>query len=681
MKTKQTLIQKKNEQSQKDYEELFVKIKKINTETANQSGDKWKVFFYELSLIMLNAVKVEKDISEEYFKIHSIEHLKELNVKLNKEVLFDNYKQSYLNPKYSVQVFGEKFGQLNSVISAIVYSVNAFACEHIIYKMAYVFSFFNDYYKTWQENNENYEVLLKVLNDYQLSHLYESSSDSYYKRFSSENDFYTRWIKDVDLSDLRYLFYYGSYISDNDIKIAKFLNSLTQEKIDRVMHQTAKAYILGFKEGDKDFTKKKTVALYFRVGMERLAKSLVNEIESKYGLKVLISVIIPGKYNQQYNYDHRFDSALFLDDEFKKNLLVETEKAIEDNKEIIQECSGNIYFDPFGDKPFAPENKKECLKLNDQQMKLNQEIRANMSMMINKYYKRSEISFCIIGFPTPEIGEKFEEIFDKTIDINMLDHEHWLKIQQYLIDALDQADRVLVKGTNGNRTNLTVKLPTLDNPEKQTNFNNCGATVNIPVGEVFNTPQLTGTNGNLHISETFLNSLYYKDLDIKFEDGRIAEYNCKNYDNDEDNKKYIEENLIFPHKSLPLGEFAIGTNTLAYAVAKKYKILNVLPILIIEKMGPHFAIGDTCYSWEEDTPVFNPDGKEIISRDNEHTLIRKEDPSKAYTNCHVDITLPYEEIGVIQAVKPNGDTIDIIKNGRFVLKGTEELNTYLDDIK
>jgi len=39
---------------------------------------------------------------------------------------------------------------------------------------------------------------------------------------------------------------------------------------------------------------------------------------------------------------------------------------------------------------------------------------------------------------------------------------------------------------------------------------------------------------------------------------------------------YIEENLMFPHSTLPMGEFAIGTNTLAYVVSRKYKILDVL---------------------------------------------------------------------------------------------------------
>ena len=65
-----------------------------------------------------------------------------------------------------------------------------------------------------------------------------------------------------------------------------------------------------------------------------------------------------------------------------------------------------------------------------------------------------------------------------------------------------------------------------------------------------------------------------------------------------------------------------------------------MPILIVEKMGPHFAIGDTCYSWEEDYPVFNPiDGKEIVARENEKSALRKTDIQNAYTNCHTDITM------------------------------------------
>ena len=109
-------------------------------------------------------------------------------------------------------------------------------------------------------------------------------------------------------------------------------------------------------------------------------------------------------------------------------------------------------------------------------------------------------------------------------------------------------------------------------------------------------------------------------------------------------------------------------------MAKEYGIADKLPILIAEKMGPHFAIGDTCYSHAEDTKVYNPDGKEIVARDNSVSLLRKEDCSKAYFNCHTDITIPYDELDAITVVTAEGDSIDIIRDGKFAAAGTEALN-------
>ena len=140
---------------------------------------------------------------------------------------------------------------------------------------------------------------------------------------------------------------------------------------------------------------------------------------------------------------------------------------------------------------------------------------------------------------------------------------------------------------------------------------------------------------------------------------------------------YSEALNIEEHRypqTLPIGEFAIGTNTTAYVMAEQYGIAGKLPILIAEKMGPHFAMGDTCYAWAEDSPMYNPDGKEVIARENEVSAKRKEDPSKAYFGCHTDITIPYRELQSVAVEKADGTTIPLIEDGRFVLPGTEELN-------
>ena len=239
---------------------------------------------------------------------------------------------------------------------------------------------------------------------------------------------------------------------------------------------------------------------------------------------------------------------------------------------------------------------------------------------------------------------------------------------------MDTCEWVEIKGKGDNETDLLIHLHTLTDPQKQTNFENCVADVNIPLGEVFTSPVLAGTGGILHVSKVYLNGLQFCDLKLVFDCGQVIDYTCSNFDTEEENRKYIEDNILFHHPRLAMGEFAIGTNTTAYVAAQKYDIADKLPILIAEKMGPHFAVGDTCYSWAEDTPVYNPDGKEIIARDNEISEMRKDDVSLAYYGCHTDITIPYDELGSICAVDDDGDMIPVIEDGRFVLPGTEALN-------
>ena len=114
--------------------------------------------------------------------------------------------------------------------------------------------------------------------------------------------------------------------------------------------------------------------------------------------------------------------------------------------------------------------------------------------------------------------------------------------------------------------------------------------------------------------------------------------------------------------------------------AEKYGIAERLPILIAEKTGPHFAVGDTCYTRIEDNRVFNPDGREVVAKENAVSALRKTDPEKAYFGCHTDITIPYGELGEFTAVRENGERIEIIRDGRFVLEGTQILNIPLENM-
>ncbi|MCI6998369.1 MAG: aminopeptidase, partial [Eubacterium sp.] len=535
------------------------------------------------------------------------------------------------------------------------------------------------------------ENIRKILYWYVNDYCQEMVEERVAAGIDPARDFAVRLIMESDLSDLRYLYQFGEYVTGQEEKTAAFLNTLPLDEVQAMARTYTEGYRIGFEVAGKDISKKKTVNIRYCLGFERMVREAVLQFE-QMGLQPVIyraathavnkrQHIRVGYYgaipNPQYDYDHRNDSALFLDEEFVSRKLRALRGAYEKYKELAAWHGGPAVIEIFGMVPFVPETCRDSVTMTEKQQKLQVHLNNESGQITNRYIKGDERSFTIIAYPVPAIGEQFEEIFRETVKINTLDYNLYREIQQNLIDALDQGTSVHIVGNNGNHTDLRVQLHKLQNPEKETNFENCVADVNIPVGEVFTSPVLEGTNGVLHVTSVYLEELQYQNLELKFENGRITEYSCTNFPEEAENKAYISENILHHHPSLPLGEFAIGTNTTAYRMAKDYGIEDKLPILIAEKMGPHFAVGDTCYSWSEDTPVYNPDGKEIIARDNEQSLLRKTDPGKAYLGCHTDITIPYDELGLIVVEREDGSTVELIRDGKFVLAGTEILNKAL----
>lgn len=656
------------------YQIAIDRIREIKTEELVEK--QYIRYFQTVSEFILKLDFVSGEIRQKWLDSYTPEQLEKLNKELYQEIYRENYDSSFANPSYAVKCLGEEYGRilcyLYKKIRDLTGSVYRGELEIVTLRM----ELFIEVYNLFEEKEElGYDNLKEILYSFEKDNTEIFMEYLVDDAVNPNNRFAVDIVTKSDLSDVRYLYQYGEHVGANEIKMAKYLNSLTQEKIDLLAHVYTEGYRRGFENAGKDLSIKETVDIRYNLGFERIVKSAIADFE-KMGLK---PVIYPGGYqttmpNKQYWFDHKFDEALYLDKAFVKRKLEVAEQAYEKRKDIAGKMAGPAVIEIFGENPFEPENKKEAPALTEEQQKLSVRYRTEYLQIVQTYIKGDERSFTIIAFPIPEFGEKFEEMFDATVRINTLDAEKYGKVQQKIIDALDRAEHVRVVGKGNNKTYLNVEMHSLADPEKQTNFENCLADVNIPLGEVFTSPVLKGTDGVLHVSEVYLGELKYKDLEITFRDGMIENYTCKNFDTEEENRKYIKENVMFNHDTLPIGEFAIGTNTTAYVIANTFDVVYKLPILIVEKMGPHFAVGDTCYSFEEDVKVYNPDGKEVIARDNEVSALRKTDASKAYFGCHTDITIPYDELGEIVAVTKEGEEIFIIKDGRFVLDGTQLLN-------
>jgi len=652
-------------------------------------------YFIKTASFLIQMQKLAKLVKDGVLKDYSLKMWQTLNHKLYEDILPENYETSYGNPTYAVEKLGEVHGRILSFLYTELRGIIVYAFEERMSDITILNELFIEVYNSFEGENPSYRQVQQIIYWFISDNSDNTVTYRIREAVDPQLDFAARIIIEEDLEDLRYLYKYGEYVTENELETARHLNSLSQEEINKMASTFTEGYRIGFVLGNKDLSRKKTVNIRYCLGFERMIRVAIGGFE-KMGLKPVIYRAAAasinkrqqhrtGYYgaipNKQFEYDHRADNAIYLDKPFVERKLGVLRSAYEEYKELAYVHAGPACVETFGEKPFIPVNKKAAYHLSEKQQKLSVEYDNEAAQITNRYIKGEERSFTLIAFPIPEIDGRFKEIFDEVVKINTLDYKLYERIQQTIIDALDSGTAVHIAGRGDNHTDLTIQLHTLADPEKETNFENCVADVNIPVGEVFTTPVLAGTTGVLQVSEVYLNELRYENLSLTFRDGRITEYTCGNFESEEENKRYILENVLYHHDTLPMGEFAIGTNTTAYAMAKKYGIGNKLPILIAEKMGPHFAVGDTCYSWSEDTAIFNPNGKEIIARDNEISILRKEDIGKAYMGCHTDITIPYDELGHIRVMYQDGTYLPIIEAGRFVLAGTEELNKPLIDTK
>lgn len=688
----QELWNEENTNIRERYDLAIERIMEIPSE--ERVGEPYRSYFNQMAAFTSQIEELARMQLREDLDALTLEELKQLNHNLYADILPGHYAESYADPAYAVRMLGAELGPLLSAFYAQFRAAIVFAYECRLTDITILCETLIEIYNMFEDGEPQARAVRDVL--YWFFSDYTDVTLTY--RIREQLDPGLSFAKDIiqesDLNDLRYLYRFGEYISESELQIATYLNSLPEEIIEKMASTYTEGYRKGFETMGRDLSKKKTVSIRYELGFERMIRAAIRQFE-EMGLEVILyraavwSVTMsPNRRigyhgtsaNMQFDYDHRYDQAIYLDKAFKERKLAVLRTAYENCKKQAAEYAGPAVVETFGEDGFEPVNKPEAYSLSEKQEELQIAYSNEAMPVVNQYIPGDETSFTIIAFPVPAIGRDFAEIFHETIRINTLDYEEYKKIQQNLVDVLDQAEYVTVTGNAaaGNETQMKIFLHTLTDPEKQTNFENCVADVNIPVGEVFTSPVLAGTEGLLHVRQVYIGDFQFKNFRMEFKDGRVTDYSCDNFADPEEGRKLIRQQILKNHDTLPMGEFAIGTNTTAYAVAQKYGIMDKFPILIAEKTGPHFAVGDTCYSWSEDSAVYNPDGKEIIARDNEISLLRKEDVSKAYFGCHTDITIPYSELGDITAVCSDGRKLPLIQNGRFVVAGTEKLNEELD---
>ena len=377
------------------YELAKARVSEIKDE--NTVKEPYLDFFHKTASFLEETVKIMEQDTRQL----SLEVLENQNRMLYEDVFPENYGRSYGNPAYAQERLGE-YGNAFTFLYAEIRGAVAYAFEKKIWDMTVILELFLEVYSAFEDEElPEASTVEQILRSYVNDYCQDMMEQRIREGIDPELDFAARIIMNADLTDIRYLYQYGEYVSENEIRVSQFLAGLSQEEIEDMASTFTEGYRIGFILGRKDLSKKKTVNIRYNLGFERMVKAAVEQFRAM-GLKPVIyrhATHAVSKKNQlrigytggvanpQYDYDHRQDCALFLDGDFVQKKLRAMQVAYEKYADLAAVHGGPACIETFGEAPFSPVNKAEGLKLSDSQQKLQVELDNESSQIVNRYIK------------------------------------------------------------------------------------------------------------------------------------------------------------------------------------------------------------------------------------------------------------------------------------------------------
>ncbi|HOO26835.1 MAG TPA: leucyl aminopeptidase, partial [Lachnospiraceae bacterium] len=202
----------------------------------------------------------------------SIEKLRDLNDRLYEDILPGNYEGSCANPTYMEKLckqYGcsKKYGQYFSFLYTEIRGLIPEAFEGHRDIMTLYQELFVEIYDLFvfaqadalvTESDGMKQNLPKLEELHQSIYWFESDNCDILvpkrldEQLDPKCDFAAGLVMNSDLEDLRYLYLFGEYITENECRIAAYLNGMPKEQIDAMASTYTEGYRIGFVKGNKD---------------------------------------------------------------------------------------------------------------------------------------------------------------------------------------------------------------------------------------------------------------------------------------------------------------------------------------------------------------------------------------------------------------------------------------------
>ena len=365
---------------------------------------------YELTIERIRAILSEKTVDivfQDYFQkvaafileidgirsrkasdaSPSLEDLQKENQMIYSDILGDNYEESYANPAYAVAELGEEIGKLLCFLYTEIRSEIPYVYEGRIENLTICNELFIEIYNCFEEKPlPDYRELRNIIYWYASDYCDVHVANRIAEQVDPSKSFAKALIQKSDLSDLRYLYQYGEYISEQEVEVAQRLNQLSDEEIESMTE--------GLDEFDKTI-----IDIRYQIGNERIVKRIMEKLSASGRDCVIYRAAVNavtknglekmGFYgtcpNAQYEIDHQMDQGLFLNKKFIERKRDVMKNAYEQHKELAKQYAGAIVIEPFQGDEVGEACKVEAISLSERQKQLTELFEDKSGELVSGY--------------------------------------------------------------------------------------------------------------------------------------------------------------------------------------------------------------------------------------------------------------------------------------------------------
>ena len=198
------------------YELAIERVRSIvNEDTVNE---KYRDYFQDVANFILDIDAIKERLETKPNGDSTFEELKNENENIYKDVLSENYEMSFANPSYAATKMGAEIGQILSFLYAEIRSEIPYVYEQRLEYLTICNELFIEVYNCFEGVKEpDIEELRSIIYWYASDYCDVFLTDRIEEQVSPECSFATDIVMNSNLNDLSYLYYYGEFISENEM--------------------------------------------------------------------------------------------------------------------------------------------------------------------------------------------------------------------------------------------------------------------------------------------------------------------------------------------------------------------------------------------------------------------------------------------------------------------------------